>query len=71
MAIESYEVHTVRCDIPGCKEKLTSNSVDSLRNEGWHCVEIFDRKFELCPEHRMDLREFFFDTQETQNTNFY
>jgi hypothetical protein len=63
MAIESYEVHTIKCDIPSCKEKRTSGSVKTLRDEGWHYVEIFDKSFEVCPEHKMDLREFFFDSQ--------
>lgn len=59
MALESYKVHTISCDIPGCKEKKTSGSIESLRGEGWHHVEIFGRDFEVCPEHQMDLREFF------------
>ncbi len=64
MALESYEVHTVKCDIPGCKEKRTSNSIAALRGEGWDRIEIFDGKFDVCPEHEMDLREFFYGSQE-------
>lgn len=62
MAIESYEVHTVKCDVPSCKEKKTSNSIAALRGEGWTHIEIFGKEFEVCPEHEMDLRQFFFDT---------
>lgn len=60
MALESYQVHTIMCDIPGCKEKKTSGSIDSLRTEGWANVQIFDTSFEVCPEHQVDIREFFF-----------
>lgn len=59
MALESYQVHTISCDIPGCKEKKTSGSVENLRGEGWFYLEIFNTNFEICPEHAMDLREFF------------
>ena len=62
MALESYHVHTISCDIPGCKEKKTSGSVESLREEGWSSLEIFSTKFEVCPEHQVDIREFFFAT---------
>lgn len=67
MSLESYKIHTVSCDVPDCKEKKTSGSVESLRGEGWYQVEIFDRQFEVCPEHQVDLREFFFDPQESQD----
>lgn len=64
MALESYEVHTISCDVPSCKEKKTSGSLESLRSEGWFNVEMFNKFFEVCPEHQMDLREFFFAAQE-------
>ena len=59
MALESYNVHTISCDIPDCKEKKTSGSVEALRGEGWLTLEIFSQHFEVCPEHQTDLREFF------------
>lgn len=65
MAIESYEVHTVVCDIPGCKEKRTSNSIKSFRDEGWFHVQIFQNDYEVCPEHQLDLREFFITSSES------
>lgn len=62
MAIESYEVHTITCDIPNCAQRRTANSIAALRGEGWVHLEIFERKFEVCSEHEMDLREFFFNS---------
>lgn len=62
MALESYQVHTISCDIPDCKEKKTSGNVESLRNEGWYSIEVFGRTFEVCPEHKADIQDFFFDT---------
>lgn len=67
MPLESYHVFTIICDIPGCKEKKTSGNVENLRQEGWCNVEIFDNKFEICPEHQIDLREFFFATSESKD----
>ena len=63
MALESYQVHTIMCDVPGCKEKKTSGSVESLRNDGWSNLEIYGTNFEVCPEHQVDIREFFFAPQ--------
>ena len=67
MALESYQVHTIMCDIPGCKEKKTSGSLEILRGEGWFNFAIFDKNFEVCPEHQMDLREFFFGPSENSH----
>jgi len=36
--------------------------VEALRGEGWITLEIFGKQFEVCPEHEMDLREFFVGT---------
>lgn len=65
MAIESYEVHTINCDIPGCKEKKTSHSIEVLFSEGWMNLDIFQKQFDLCPEHQEILREFFLSTAES------
>lgn len=59
MALESYQVHAVSCDIPDCKEKKTSGSLESLRDSGWATLELFGKTFEVCPEHQEDIREFF------------
>lgn len=59
MSLEAFTLHTISCDIPGCKEKRTAPTVAALRGEGWVRVEIFDREFEICPDHEDDLREFF------------
>ena len=61
MGLESYEVFTVTCDIPLCKEKKTSIALESLGKEGWVEMELFDMKFSLCPEHHQEVKEFFLD----------
>lgn len=63
MGLESYEVFTITCDIPRCKEKKTSGALESLGEEGWVVMKIFDEKFSLCPEHHKELKEFFLDTK--------
>ena len=67
MAIEYYEVHTVTCDIPNCTQRRTANSIETLREEGWSRLEIFDSQFEVCPDHEVDLREFFLDSRKGKN----
>lgn len=65
MALESYVVFTISCDIPDCRERKTSGNVESLRHDGWYKVEIFGSKFELCPEHQKDLQDFLLDSSES------
>lgn len=67
MALESYQVHTISCDIPECKEKKTSGNIEILRGEGWATIEIFGKLFEVCPEHQADLREFFCCSSESKD----
>lgn len=67
MSLASYEIYNINCDIPGCNEKKTFGNLEWLRGEGWETIEIFDSKFEVCPEHGADLREFFFPAQESQD----
>ena len=61
MGLESYQVFTVSCDIPTCREKKTSGDLESLGKEGWNEMELFDRKFSLCPEHTAETRKFFLE----------
>lgn len=64
MALESYHIYTATCDIPGCREKKTSGDVESLREQGWDSIEIFSQTFEVCPEHKTDIQDFFLHAPE-------
>lgn len=67
MAIESYQVHTIRCDVFGCKEKKTSASIEVFRENGWKNIDIFGQELEVCPEHVMDLHTFLTGEREVEN----